>query len=145
MKPLSYDGTVFTDLSLRLAELDRLQIDLQVLSPNPLTFLHGIEAPIAADFCQQHNTLMAAVVAEAPDRFVGLAALPIQDVPAACDVLERAVGELGLKGAMIGTDFRQVLPATLSTRSIGNLSTLTCHSSFTPAQRMASTTCKTCD
>ena len=36
MKPLSYDGTVFTDLSLRLAELDRLQIDLQVLSPNPL-------------------------------------------------------------------------------------------------------------
>ena len=33
MKPLSYDGTVFTDLSLRLAELDRLQIDLQVLSP----------------------------------------------------------------------------------------------------------------
>ena len=107
MKPLSYDGTVFTDLSLRLAELDRLQIDLQVLSPNPLTFLHGIEAPTAADFCQQHNTLMAAVVAEAPDRFVGLAALPMQDIPAACDVLERAVGELGLKGAMIGTDFRQ--------------------------------------
>ena len=107
MKPLSYDGTVFTDLSLRLAELDRLQIDLQVLSPNPLTFLHGIEAPIAADFCRQHNTLMAAVVAEAPDRLVGLAALPMQDVPAACDALEHAVGELGLKGAMIGTDFRQ--------------------------------------
>ena len=107
MKPLSYDGTVFTDLSLRLRELDRLQIDLQVLSPNPLTFLHGIEAPIAADFCRQHNTLMAAVVAEAPDRLVGLAALPMQDVPAACDALEHAVGELGLKGAMIGTDFRQ--------------------------------------
>ena len=145
MKPLSYDGTVFTDLSLRLAELDRLQIDLQVLSPNPLTFLHGIEAPIAADFCQQHNTLMAAVVAEAPDRLVGLAALPMQDVPAACDVLERAVGELGLKGAMIGTDFRQGFACHSLDPLYQNLSTLTCHSSFTPAQRMVSTTCRTCD
>ena len=107
MKPLSYDGTVFTDLSLRLAELDRLQIDLQVLSPNPLTFLHGIEAPIAADFCERHNMLMAAMVAGAPGRLVGLAALPMQDIPAACDTLDRAVGELGLKGAMIGTDFIQ--------------------------------------
>ena len=107
MKPLSYDGTVFTDLSLRLAELDRLQIDLQALSPNPLTFLHGIDAAIAADFCQQHNVLMAATVAEAPDRLVGLAALPMQDIPAACHVLEHAVSELDLKGAMIGTDFSQ--------------------------------------
>ena len=107
MTPISYEGTVFTDLSLRLSELDRLNIDIQVLSPNPLTFLHGIEAQIATDFCRQHNTLMAQTVSEAPSRLLGLAALPMQDVSAACDELERAVNELGLKGAMVGTDFRQ--------------------------------------
>ncbi len=107
MRPLSYEGTVFNDLSLRLSELDRLHIDLQVLSPNPLTFLHGVKAAIAMDFCQQHNVLMAETVAKAPDRLVGLAALPIQDIQAACEELERAVSGLGLRGAMIGTDFNQ--------------------------------------
>ena len=107
MKPMSYEGTVFTDLSLRLSELDRLHIDLQVLSPNPLTFLHGVEATLAADFCRKHNALMAQVISEVPDRLLGLAALPMQDISAACGELERAVNELGLRGAMIGTDFRQ--------------------------------------
>ena len=107
MKPISYEGTVFTDLNLRISHLDRLGIDIQVLSPNPLTFFHAIEPAIAADFCRRHNQLMAQSVAEAPDRLVGLAALPIQELPAACEELERAVGTLGLKGAMIGTDIPQ--------------------------------------
>ena len=107
MKPISYQDTVFTDLGLRISHLDRLGIDLQVLSPNPLTFFHGIEPDTATDFCHRHNQLMARTVAEAPDRLVGLAALPMQDISAACDELERAVSTLGLKGAMIGTDIPQ--------------------------------------
>jgi aminocarboxymuconate-semialdehyde decarboxylase len=78
-----------------------------VLSPNPLTFFHGIEAAVATDFCHQHNQLMADTVTQAPDRLVGLAALPIQDLSAACEELQRAVDALGLKGAMIGTDIPQ--------------------------------------
>ena len=107
MKPISYGGTVFTDLDLRISHLDRLGIDIQVLSPNPLTFFHGIEPAIATDFCHQHNQLMAGTVAAAPDRLVGLAALPMQDLPAACEELEHAVSALNLKGAMIGTDIPQ--------------------------------------
>ena len=107
MKPISYGGTVFTDLDLRISHLDRLGIDIQVLSPNPLTFFHGIEPAIATDFCHQHNQLMADTVAAAPDRLVGLAALPMQDLPAACEELEHAVSALSLKGAMIGTDIPQ--------------------------------------
>ena len=106
MAPMTYKGTVFTDLSLRLSQLDRLNIDLQVLSPNPLTFMHGVEATIATNFCRRHNELMAETVSQAPDRLLGLAALPAQDINAACEELKRSVTELGLKGAMIGTDLQ---------------------------------------
>ena len=91
MTPISYQETVFTDLKLRLSHLDRLGIGIQVLSPNPLTFFHGIESVIAADFCQRHNELMAQSVSEAPNRLVGLAALPMQEVSAACNELQRSV------------------------------------------------------
>ena len=107
MKPISYEGTVFTDLDLRISHLDRLGIDIQVLSPNPLTFFHGVEPSVATDFCHQHNQLMAGTVAAAPDRLVGLAALPMQNLSAACEELQHAVTALGLKGAMIGTDIPQ--------------------------------------
>ena len=50
------------------------------------------------------NDAMAAIVAERPDRFGGAAALPMQDVAAAIGELRRAVRELGLKAAYIGTD-----------------------------------------
>ena len=37
-----------------------------------------------------------------PERLAGLATLPMQDVPSAIAELERAVTQLGFKGAMIG-------------------------------------------
>ena len=109
MKPISYENSVFTDYELRLEQLDRLGIARQVLSPNPLTFFHGIDATTAATFCHAHNQLMADFVALHPDRLIGLAALPLQDIPAACDELDHAIGTLGLKGAMVGTDCPQGL------------------------------------
>ena len=45
LKPLSYEGSVFIDMALRLAHMDRLGIDVQVLSANPLTMFHGIDTP----------------------------------------------------------------------------------------------------
>ena len=47
LKPLSYEGSVFIDMALRLAHMDRLGIDVQVLSANPLTMFHGIDAATA--------------------------------------------------------------------------------------------------
>jgi aminocarboxymuconate-semialdehyde decarboxylase len=47
---------------------------------------------------------MATLVAANPDRFLGFAQLPMQDVDAAVAELRQAVG-LGLVGAYIGTDF----------------------------------------
>lgn len=105
MKPMHYPGTIFMDVGKRLAEMDRLGIDLQLLSPNPLTMFHRIEAAHAIHYCKVHNDAMAALVARHPGRLLGAAALPMQDVDAACRELERAVGELGLVAAHTGTDY----------------------------------------
>ena len=105
MKPMAYRGTVFMDLGKRLDLMDKLGIDLQLLSPNPLTMLHGIEADVAAEYCRVHNDAMARVVSEHPDRLLGAAALPMQDPEAAAKELERAVRQLGLVAAYTGTDY----------------------------------------
>jgi aminocarboxymuconate-semialdehyde decarboxylase len=85
--------------------MDRLGIDVQVLSANPLTMFHGIDAATAIAFCQRQNDLMASAIAEHPNRLLGLGSLPMQSITASCQELERVVKELGLSGVAIGTDF----------------------------------------
>ena len=99
-----YRGSPFMDPDVRLAAMDAAGIDLQALSPNPITLFHSIEPELAIPFARRHNELMSELVAQHPDRFVGLAALPIQDVEATIAELERAVRELGLLAPYVGTD-----------------------------------------
>jgi aminocarboxymuconate-semialdehyde decarboxylase len=99
-----YKGSPFMDTELRLERMDEAGIDFQVLSPNPLTFLHFIEPRSAAEFCRVHNDALARLVALHPGRLAGFAALPVQDPELATAELERAVRELGLLGGYIGTD-----------------------------------------
>ena len=108
---VAYRGSLFIDVDMRLAAMDAAGIRVQALSPNPLTFLHFIEAAAAVDFCRAHNDSLAEVVADHPDRFVGLGALPMQDIEAACAELRRIVADLGLLGGFIGTDFGAPLDA----------------------------------
>ena len=94
-----YRGTVFMDVGRRLELMDDLGIDLQLLSPNPLTFFHGIEPDLALRYCRVHNDAMAELVARHPGKLLGAAALPMQDPDAAARELQRAVSELGLVAA----------------------------------------------
>jgi aminocarboxymuconate-semialdehyde decarboxylase len=103
LEGVRYRGTPFLDVDLRLRAMEQRGITFQVLSPNPLTYLHHAPAEVAVPFCRRHNDLLAAVVAVAPDRLGGLAALPAQDVEASVAELGRAV-DLGLLCAAIGTD-----------------------------------------
>lgn len=100
-----YRGSPFMDAELRIAAMDRAGIDFQVLSPNPLTYFHFVDVPSAVAFCRRHNDALAALVARHPRRLAGLAALPMQSPAAAAEELGRAVRELGLWGACVGTEF----------------------------------------
>ncbi len=84
----------------RLRHMDSAGIDVQVLSfgqPGPQGFSSDIAIPMARDA----NERLHATVQKHPDRFAGFAALPTADPDAAARELERAVRELGFKGAMI--------------------------------------------
>ncbi|MEZ5649050.1 MAG: amidohydrolase family protein [Burkholderiaceae bacterium] len=105
-----YRGSPFMDPSLRIQRMDAAGIDFQLLSPNPLTYLHHIDADSAASFCRTHNDALAEVVAAHPERFGALAAVPIQEPRLAVEELVRCV-QSGFFGACIGTDSRYPLHA----------------------------------
>ena len=106
-----YRGSPFMDLDLRLAAMDDLGIDLQVLSPNPLTYFSHVEPAWADVFCRRHNDELAALVARAPQRLAGFAQLPMQDLGLAISELTRATRELGLLAPYVGTDLGRPLDA----------------------------------
>ena len=106
---VSYRDSPFMDVERRLRRMDEHGIDLQVLSPNPLTFLHHIDADTATAFSRQHNDALADIVDRHRDRLGGLAQLPMQDPDRSVTELHRAVSELGLLGAYIGTDLGRPL------------------------------------
>ncbi|MEU0969058.1 amidohydrolase family protein [Streptomyces sp. NPDC005917] len=92
----------FHDVSTRLATMDRQGVDAALLSVAPPLFLYWIEPAAAVEATRTVNDSIAAMAGQAPDRFAGLATLPLQDPRAAVEELRRAVDTLGLRGAQIG-------------------------------------------
>jgi predicted TIM-barrel fold metal-dependent hydrolase len=84
----------------RLAAMDAAGIDVQVLSHNQ-PGVQALDAGSAVPVAREVNDLLFEAVKAHPDRFLGLAALPTADPTAAVKELERAIGKLGFKGAMI--------------------------------------------
>jgi aminocarboxymuconate-semialdehyde decarboxylase len=89
--------------------MDRAGIDLQLLSPNPLTYFDRLDAASATAFATAHNDALADLVRAHPGRLLGAAQLPMQDVDAAIAELERAVRDLGLVAAYVNTDPGRIL------------------------------------
>jgi 2,3-dihydroxybenzoate decarboxylase len=84
----------------RLADMDAAGIDMQVLSLAP-PGLQLVPAGKAADLARRANDRLAEIVAAAPTRFAAFAAVPTADFAAAPGELERAVRDLGFRGAML--------------------------------------------
>jgi predicted TIM-barrel fold metal-dependent hydrolase len=84
----------------RLESMDANGISVQVLSvPGPGSTLLAPEA--APEYAGRYNDALAEIVRARPDRFASFAHLPLNAPSAAADELERAVRELGLKGALM--------------------------------------------
>ena len=81
--------------------MDAAGLDLQVLSLNSPGIQAEPEPAVAVTRAAAVNDLLAGLIAEHPTRFAGFAALPLQDPQAAAKELERAVTQLGMKGALV--------------------------------------------
>ncbi len=85
----------------RLRLMDAHGMEMMLLSLNAPT-VQAIPDPRAADeVARRANDYLAEQVAKRPDRFQGLAALPMQDPDLAARELQRCVKELGFRGALV--------------------------------------------
>lgn len=87
----------------RIADMDRWGLDMQVVSPIPVTYAYDCPPAAALELARVQNEGIAELVRAHPGRFAGLCSVPMQDAQAACGEVERAMRELGLLGVEIGS------------------------------------------
>ena len=92
------------DLERRLKDMAFAGVDMQVVSITPQTFLYNQEAAVTDVTSRIQNDEIAKLVKAHPDKFMGLATLPMQDPNLAAAELTRAMKTLGMKGAQIASN-----------------------------------------
>jgi aminocarboxymuconate-semialdehyde decarboxylase len=85
----------------RLADMDSLGVDMHVLSPFSGFYNYQLDTAVAVATSRASNDEISQMAKSWPERFAGLATLPMQDVKAAIAELERVMVQLRFKGAMI--------------------------------------------
>src|SRR5262249_13826289 len=93
-----------TDHATRLADLDAMAIDKQLVMPPPPQCYYNVPLDVAVKAAQMVNDGLAAFVAAKPDRFAALGSVPMPDGNEAARELERCMGKLGFKGVQILTN-----------------------------------------
>lgn len=94
----------FEDIHIRLLDMEKAGIDSQVISgvaPGCEVFPREMGIRLS----KTNNDFIAEISGRSPEKFVGLAMLPLQDVDTALLEFERAIG-LGLKGLMLFSNVR---------------------------------------
>jgi predicted TIM-barrel fold metal-dependent hydrolase len=82
------------DVNSWIEDMDRGGIERMVLSLTQPGIQRIPDRKIAVDTAKRMNDDLAQIVAANPKRFSGFASVPLQDVRAAGDELERAVSQL---------------------------------------------------
>ncbi|HEY6023086.1 MAG TPA: amidohydrolase family protein [Pseudolabrys sp.] len=108
---LDVRGTVYRpfptggfDIARRLRDMDASGVDVHVLSATPQTYLYNLDSELSATVAAIQNDQMAKHIAAHPDRFMGIATLPLAQPARAADELKRAVTQLGLRGSMFASN-----------------------------------------
>ena len=112
----------------RIKDMDQQGTDVQVISIHMPIVGYHLDTPDGLQLARDVNDEISYMTKQWPERFAGLATLPVQDVDTSIAELERAVTELGLKGAALDTvvnsanwDEEQFLPLFKAAEQLGAL------------------------
>jgi len=89
------------DADVRLADMDRDGVDVQVVSATPVLFAYERPATHALECARIFNDALLELCAAGRGRLVPLAQVPLQDTELACRELDRALAA-GMAGVQIG-------------------------------------------
>ena len=92
------------ELERRFADMDAAEVNVHVLSATPQTYLYDQDPALTVATSTLQNDQIAKLTKTHPDRFMGIATLPMQAPEQAADELRRTVTDLGMHGAMIGSN-----------------------------------------
>ena len=102
IRRMKLDSADFSGLQEHLRNMDRSQVDMQVLSVSGQLPYFGKESD-ALDAARLGNDIYARIVREYPKRFAAFACTPLPHVQAAIAETRRALDELGMVGVTTGT------------------------------------------
>jgi aminocarboxymuconate-semialdehyde decarboxylase len=92
-----------SDVSRRLADMDAMGVDTQLVGPMPMHH-YWAEPGLAQRFSRTVNEAVAAHCGRAPGRLAGLGTVPLQHPDLAVKELDHAVSALGLRGVSVATN-----------------------------------------
>lgn len=92
----------WTDIETRLADMNKMNIDVMAVSCLPPQFYYMVEPGVGHETSQIVNDGIASKIRDYPTRFVGLGTVPMQDTGLAISELNRCINELGFRGIQIG-------------------------------------------
>ena len=85
----------------RIQDMDSIGVDVQIVSTNVAFYKYDQQVSTTVAIATDCNNEVHQMTVDYPERLAGLATLPMQDIPSAITELDRAVNQLGMKGAMI--------------------------------------------
>ena len=101
VKQMQERAAKLSSIEVRLKDMDRMGIDVQAVSPAPNQTYYWTEPGEGQQLARMVNERIAGIVAQWPERFVGLGTVPLQDPDLAVSELVFLVKTLGLRGVEI--------------------------------------------
>lgn len=95
------------DPEVRIADMQQHRADMQVICTIPVMFSYWAKAADCLEVSQFLNDDIANTVNKHPDKFIGLATVPMQDTKLAVKELERAM-QNGFRGVQIGSNINDL-------------------------------------
>jgi aminocarboxymuconate-semialdehyde decarboxylase len=96
----------FTETGARTADMDLQGVDIQALAIAPPQYFHWLDGETGPRVNAMQNDAIFEMTREAPDRFVGIANLPMDHPEAAVTEMRRVNADLGFNGFEVNADVK---------------------------------------